>query len=199
MKLLGPVIAVEGLSHAGKTEAVVHAIHVLRNSDPPVQAAFELTSPPGRILDSLFRSHAKISPRLKALLFAADRAWLLEELVMEPRRTAVTVFDRYVYSNIVYRAEEGLDPVWVEALEEHCPAADLGILVDIDPGASLARAVAAGNPTPYSRSFLEGVVERYRTLAAELGFVIVNGMDDIETVKTLVARTVKQYLRQGFA
>lgn len=194
VRRLGPVIAVEGLSRAGKTEAVAHTVRVLQNYDPHVQAAFELASPPGRVLDELFRSRQKMSPQLKALLFAADRDWLLGKLVTGPSRYAVTVFDRYVYSNIVYRSEEGLDTPWLEALEKHCPAADLGILVDIDPETSLARSVAAGSPTPYSRSFLAGVAERYRTLADNLGFITINGMDDIETVKASVASAVQQYI-----
>ena len=84
-----------------------------------------------------------VSPRAEALMYAADKAQHVHEVVMPAlRRGAVVISDRYVDSMLAYQgAGRVLDPDRVEqiarwATEDLLP--DLTVLLDLDPDRGLA-------------------------------------------------------------
>lgn len=84
-----------------------------------------------------------VSPRAEALMYAADKAQHVHEVVMPAlRRGAVVISDRYVDSMLAYQgAGRVLDPDRVEqiarwATDDLLP--DLTVLLDLDPDRGLA-------------------------------------------------------------
>lgn len=79
-----------------------------------------------------------VSPRAEALIYAADKAQHLHELVLPAlRRGAVVVSDRYVDSMLAYQgAGRLLEPAHVEQMARWATAdllPDLTVLLDLDP------------------------------------------------------------------
>ena len=99
----------------------------------------------GAILRDLVLNPAwgDVSPRAEALMYAADKAQHLHELVLPAlRRGAVVISDRYVDSMLAYQgAGRVLEPERVEqiarwATDDLLP--DLTILLDLDPAKGVA-------------------------------------------------------------
>jgi len=93
------------------------------------------------LLDS---APGSISARAEALLYAADRAQHVAEVILPAlQRGAVVVTDRYVDSSLAYQgAGRDLDLGEIGRLSRwatHNLRADLTLLLDIDPEAGLAR------------------------------------------------------------
>ncbi|GGM53655.1 dTMP kinase [Dactylosporangium sucinum] len=147
--MTGKLIVFEGGEGTGKTTqirllaaALDHDVLVTRQpggtSLGQTLRGLLLDSPPGSISD-----------RAEALLYAADRAQHVDE-VIRPALTAGTtvISDRWVDSSLAYQAAgRGMDPAWVAELSRWATAGvqpDLTVLLDIDPAVGLARAARRG-------------------------------------------------------
>jgi len=146
-KRAGLFIALEGGEGAGKTTQARLLAIWLREQGFDV----ETTREPGAtkvgmrlralLLDT---THAGMSPRAEALMYAADRAEHVSA-VIEPAlaRGAVVITDRYVDSSLAYQgAARGLrteDVGWLSRWATGGLTPDLTILLDLPPQAGLGR------------------------------------------------------------
>ncbi len=146
-KRAGLFIALEGGEGAGKTTQARMVAIWLREQGFDV----ETTREPGAtkvgmrlralLLDT---THAGMSPRAEALMYAADRAEHVSA-VIEPAlaRGAVVITDRYVDSSLAYQgAARGLrteDVAWLSRWATGGLTPDLTILLDLPPQAGLGR------------------------------------------------------------
>lgn len=145
----------------------------------------------------LDHGHGDVSPRAEALMYAADKAQHMYELVVPAlQRGAVVVSDRYVDSMIAYqgagRALE-LDEVamlarW--ATEDVRP--DLTVLLDADPGEALERISVKdrleGAGTPFharARAHLLHLAEQDPT-----GYLVLNSRRPREELAERIAAAV---------
>lgn len=141
----GLFIVLEGGDGVGKTTQVELVAARLRAAGREVVTTKEPgDTPAGQVIRRLLLDPATgdLAPRTEALLYAADKAQHLAEVVRPAmRRGAVVVCDRYIDSMLAYQgagrvldmAEVGAIAAW--ATEGMRP--DLTILLDLDP----ARAV----------------------------------------------------------
>ncbi|MGI8538153.1 MAG: dTMP kinase [Mycobacteriales bacterium] len=143
----GTFVAFEGGEGAGKSTQLrlLEAWLVERGHEVVVTREPGATSSGARICALLLDPTAQLAPRAEALLYAADRAQHVAEVIRPAlERGAVVVTDRYVDSSLAYQGagrELELDEVarlsrW--ATEGLRP--DLVVLLDIDPAVGLARA-----------------------------------------------------------
>jgi dTMP kinase len=128
--------------------------------------------------------HVEMAPRTEALLYAADKAQHVAEVVAPAvRRGAVVVSDRYVDSMLAYQgAGRVLAAGEVEQVARWATAGlrpDLTVLLDLDPAEAVAVLTTKdrleGEPTDFHRRVRDGFLalaarepDRYLVLPARL-------------------------------
>jgi dTMP kinase len=142
-----------------------------------------LTREPGgtalgaRLRELLLDNDAVIDGRTEALLYAADRAHHVGEVIRPAlQRGATVISDRFVASSLAYQgAGRALVQEEVAELSRFATGGlvpDLTVLLDLDSSSGLARAGQVGRPDRLEAeqiSFHERVRERFLQLAAEGG------------------------------
>lgn len=172
----GRLITIEGLDGAGKTTQAAALAGELEARGVPVRL---LREPGGvevseRIRDLVKDPALDVTPRAEALLYAAARAQLVEQLV-EPLLAGGTwvVLDRFVDSSLAYQGGgRDLGVEAVRALNRVATgglAPDRTVLLRVDPGTGRARQAARGEaPDRLERedeAFFAAVQDAYRALA----------------------------------
>jgi dTMP kinase len=149
----GLFVAFEGGEGAGKSTQVALLAETLRARGYEVVTTFE----PGatvigrRLREVLLdKANTDMSPRTEALLYAADRAQHVAQVIRPAlARGAVVITDRYVDSSLAYQgAGRALDDTDVRRLSQWATgglAADITVLLDLDPQVGLRRTVGPGD------------------------------------------------------
>ncbi len=141
----GYFIAFEGGDGAGKSTQVRHLVEALEAAGREVVVTRQ---PGGTSLGAALRDlvlHGEaITPRAEALIFAADKAQHVQEVILPSlARGAVVVTDRYTDSSVAYQgAGRSLGAQEVADLQTWAVgglAPDLTVLVDVDPATGRAR------------------------------------------------------------
>jgi dTMP kinase len=170
----GLFVVFEGGEGAGKSTQVQQLAAALAESGCEVVVTREpgATDAGTRIRALLLDPSTRLSPRAEALLYAADRAHHVAEVVRPAlARGAVVISDRYVDSSLAYQgAGRELDADEVAELSRWAtdglrPA--LTVLLDVDPAVGLAR--ATGSPDRIeqeSLAFHQAVRQGFLDLAA---------------------------------
>jgi thymidylate kinase len=163
--MIPPIIAIEGLDGAGKSEVwkrlqkgpEFRELYFTAEFKSPVGRA--IRADPGRYRDIHFKLFA----------FAADRAWLIRKIGSLTRRPKAVVWERYVDSAIAYRGAEydlGRSKICAEYtadLNRVFPEAFRTLYLRISVAESLRRR-RTGDPR-----LLRAVERRYRLLQGESG------------------------------
>jgi len=147
-------------------------------------------------------------PTETALLYAADLAERVEQVVMPALRAGlVVVADRYCWTPMARAEARGVDGAWLGALFAFVPPPDAVMFLDVDAEASLAR--HADDPDPYEAGLDLGlsadVRESYRLFAERLygcfdryagpaGFTRIRAAASIEQVGQRVLRSADSVL-----
>jgi dTMP kinase len=177
----GLFIVFEGVEGSGKTTQ----INRLKDWLTTVQTApvVQTREPGGTELGTQIRSllldaknHDPIADRAELLLFAADRAQHIEQLVRPKLENgAIVLCDRFTTSTIAYQGYgRGLDVTMIQALNAIATAGivpDLTIWLDLDPAVGLRRAHDRGvvnRMDSESLEFHRRVRQGYCSVAAEL-------------------------------
>jgi len=149
----GLFVAFEGGEGAGKSTQAAMLAEALRARGYEVVTTFE---PGATVIGRRLRevlldpTNTAMSPRTEAMLYAADRAQHVAEVVRPAlARGAVVVTDRYVDSSLAYQGGgRDLDDAEVRRLSQWATGGlspDLTVLLDIDPALGLRRAVGPGD------------------------------------------------------
>ena len=142
------LIAFEGGEGAGKSTQVKRLQEWLTNEGLVARATFEPGATPsgaGIRAIVLDRAHTGISPRAEALLYAADRAQHVHD-VLRPALDAgeVVITDRFVDSSLAYQGAGRTIPLdEIRTLSRWATQGlrpDLTVLLDLPPEVGLARA-----------------------------------------------------------
>ena len=172
----GRLITIEGLDGAGKsTLARALAAELSARGEPA-----ELIREPGgvevseRIRRLLIDPRLPVTPRAEALLYAAARAQLTEQL-LEPRLAhgAVLILDRFADSSLAYQgAGRGLGVAQIAHLNDFATGGlepDRTLLLEIPPAVGRARKRALAEPPDRlereQEEFFERIAAAYRELA----------------------------------
>ena len=198
----GLLIVLEGGEGSGKSTQVARLVERLRDAGLEVVQTFEPggTEVGRSIRALLLHGAAPVASLTEALLMAADRAEHVETVVRPAlARGAVVVCDRFVPSSLVYQGVgRGLGVDTVEAMNT---VATVGITPAVVVVLDVSDAVAAER-VPAARDRMERagagfhsrVRAAYRDLAADRGWVVVDGARDPDTVEAAVWSAVAGFV-----
>jgi dTMP kinase len=199
----GRLITIEGLDGAGKTTQAAGLVEELSSRGVPVRL---LREPGGVEVSERVRAlvtdpRVSVAPRAEALLYAAARAQLVEELV-EPLLAEGTwvVLDRFVDSSLAYQGGgRGLGVEAVRAINSFATGGlvpDRTVLLRVDLETGRARQGARGSePDRLEREdseFFAAVARAYEEIAAAdpARVRVVDASGSPEAVRALVADAV---------
>ncbi|MCE5204039.1 MAG: dTMP kinase [Actinomycetia bacterium] len=192
----GRLVAFEGIDRAGKSTAVRNVSAALDDCLVAVTSCSERDSPLGPLLEP--SKLPRLSPFLKAYLFAADRAWTYEKKAQVALAAGHLVFwDRYVDSAYAYRGAEralgrsDLNPAIVRALNAPFVRPDLVVYIDIMVDVSSERGRNGQLQEAYDVPFLEEVRRQYDSLAKAECYCRIDGSGTCSQVADAVAAVVR--------
>lgn len=168
----GCYLALEGVEGAGKS-TVAKAVAARLRADG--REVVEVREPGGTVLGEEIRRlllHAdEMAPWAEAMLFAAQRAQLVAEVVGPSlERGAWVVSDRSYYSSLAYQGDaRGLGVDAVRMVNEYAVDGvipDLVAVLDIDPDRGLARQGGVDRIGGLGPEFQRRVAAAYQRLAA---------------------------------
>ncbi|MDP9182991.1 MAG: dTMP kinase, partial [Actinomycetota bacterium] len=200
----GLFLVFEGGEGSGKSTQVkqLAAVLVADGCDVVVTREPGATAVGARIRALLLDPATTLSPRAEALLYAADRAHHVAEVVRPAlARGAVVISDRYVDSSLAYQgAGRELDHDEVAELSRWATDGlrpHLTVLLDVDPLIGLAR--ATGSPDRIeqeSLAFHQAVRKGFLELAAAEPhrYLVLSASHDIDAVHTAVVARVTPLL-----
>lgn len=197
--MAGHYIALEGIEGTGKsTVAERLAAHLSSTGRPSIVVREPGGTAAGEGIRELLLHRDHIEPWTEALLFAAQRAQLVAEVV-RPALAAGTwvVSDRTVYSSLAYQG--GGRSLGVETVRTVNAAGLLGtwpemvVLLDVDPAIGLARQAIADRIGAEGVDFQQKVSETFASLAAMEPdvFRVVPADGDLDSVVEAVIREVE--------
>ena len=151
----GVFIVLEGIDGSGTTTQARRLVEWLEaQGREAVFTAEPSDGPVGRIIRQILQGRladaagkpVATDERAMALLFAADRACHLQNIVLPALEAGkVVVSDRHYLSSVAYQSV-GVEMAWVETLNARFRRPDLTVMLDLAPEASLRRKQAQGQP-----------------------------------------------------
>ncbi len=148
-----------------------------------------------------------------SLLYAADFADRLEHEILPALQAGfIVIADRYMYTAFARNAVMGADPAWTRGLFGMALVPDLVLYLDIDVETLVPRVVqdkgmnywesgmhlALGTDLFDSFIRYQGhLIEEYRRLAAEFGFITVDARRPIGEVQSELRAHISDYLRMA--
>ena len=170
----GLFIAFEGGEGAGKSTQARRLADALTARGYDVVLTFEPgATDVGRQIRAVLldKNNTEMTPRAEAMLYAADRAQHVGEVIRPSlERGAVVITDRYVDSSLAYQgAGRELEAAEVRRLSQWATdglVPDLTVLLDIDPEIGLRRATGPGDRLEAEAlAFHQRVREAFLTIA----------------------------------
>lgn len=185
-------ICLEGIDGSGKSTQVRLIDEWLMNIGYESFTVSEPTdSEVGELLRKLLRDRNasdNIFQKVLALLFAADRMFLMEKVQKAESEGKIVISDRCFYSSIIYQN----DSDWIRQLNKHIKAPDLTILLDLDVEIAFER--CEGTDHFENKDFLEKIRKKYLKLAENEGFHILNAENGINKTHYDIKRIISPKL-----
>jgi dTMP kinase len=199
---MGLFIVLEGGDASGKSTQARLLADRLRSRDRDVVETFEpgATQTGAAIRALLLDGEGPIDATTEALLLAADRAQEVADVIRPALgRGADVVSDRYVPSSLAYQGVgRGLGVEKVEKLNSWATGGlepDLVVVLDVDEAVATSRRAAPGDRLERAGAeFHAAVRDAYRTLAADRGWVVLDGSADEQIVGEQVWELVEPRL-----
>jgi dTMP kinase len=164
----GILIAIEGIDGAGKTTQSRLLCEKLKNAGYSVVLLHEPTHSQWgeKIRQLAINGRHRTAPKEELELFYKDRIEdVNKNIIPKMQEKNVVIMDRYYFSNITYQGARGLDPSYIERVNEKiAPKPHLVIILDIMPSESLKRirATREDGPNHFEKAkYLEKVRELF--------------------------------------
>jgi len=185
-------ICLEGIDGSGKSTQVVMLEEWLKQIGQKVERVREPTeSDVGKLLRKMLRNSRATEDnfqRTLALLFAADRMILMEDIKEAESAGKIVISDRCFYSSIAYQN----DGKWIAQINKNAKRPDVTILLDLEIETALKR--CEGKDHFENKVFLEKIRKKYLELAEKEGFYVINANNGINKVNHDIKRILSPKL-----
>ena len=192
----GALIAFEGIDQAGKLTQAKCVEETFRDAGLHCQLLHypDYATPIGKILEQALCAGLALDARARTMLFAANR-WEKDSAIREHVAAGgIALVDRYSASNIVYGLSQGYDAQWLHSLEEGLLLADVTVFVDISPQESVRRKQHGRDDFERNTALLENARKNYTAMAAQQGWLVVDGAQDAPSVTMSILQGLRQRL-----
>lgn len=171
------LIAFEGLDQSGKETQALQLRERLREAGRKVRLLSfpDYGTSIGEEIARALAGERDYGPDVMQLLFVANRHERREAILEWLAGGLVLLCDRYRASSIAYGEAQGLDPQWLEQIQQFLPPADLTIFLDIEPETAAGRKAHDRDKYERDLALLKRVSDSYRRQAAQPHWVRVNG------------------------
>lgn len=192
------MIAFEGLDQSGKkTQANILKSKLVRRGVEARNITFpDYSTPMGKEIRRFLSGSRAIGPRLRQVLYAANRWERVEDIATWLREGYAVVADRYVGSGLAYGIANGLDLEWMASLEDGLPEPDVVILLDISVAESIRRKEQKRDVYERDEALLKEVRRAYLYLAKRFGWRVIPAGDTVEAVSEKVWTIVEPYVEK---
>ena len=182
-------IVFEGIDGAGKSTQIQLLKEWLEANGFEVETMVEPTdSEVGKLIRRILQmpdANDDDVQRVLALLFAADRMFIMDKLNDESK---IIISDRSFISSLAYQ-----EPIeWVEEVNKYAKRPDLLILLDLDVKKSVAR--TSGKDNFENEEFLTGVRDNYLNLVKNYEHQIIDANNGVNKVSSDIKKAVAPYL-----
>jgi dTMP kinase len=186
------LIAFEGLDQSGKETQARHLRARLQQDGRTVRTVSfpDYETPIGREIRQALAGERDFGPEVMQLLYVANRFEYKPRLETWLRAGDLVVCDRYRASSVAYGEAMGLDPAWLDMIQQPLPAASLTVLLDIAPETAVQRKQTGRDRFERDMALLARVRDSYRRQAAAEGWVVIDAEQSKDDVRAAVARAV---------
>lgn len=190
------LIAFEGLDQSGKETQARQLRARLQNEGRVVRAASfpDYDTPIGREIRLALAGEREFGPEVMQLLYVANRFEYKLRLESWLAAGDTVVCDRYRASSIAYGEAMGLDPGWLDAIQQHLPRASVTVFLDISPPTAVQRKETGRDRFERDLGLLARVRESYRRQAAASDWVVIDAEQSKDDVRAAVERALAQVL-----
>ena len=181
-------ICLEGIDGSGKSTQINLLEKWLKDIGQDVFMVREPTeSDVGVLLRRMLESSKATEEnfqRTLALLFAADRTILMEDIQEAESAGKVVISDRCYYSSMVYQN----DAEWISQINKHVKKPDITILIDLEIETAMER--CEGKDHFENRNFLKKIRKKYLELAEMEEFYVINGNNGLNKIHEDIKRVL---------
>lgn len=181
-------ICLEGIDGSGKSTQINLLEKWLKDIGQDVFMVREPTeSDVGVLLRRMLESSKATEEnfqRTLALLFAADRTILMEDIQEAESAGKVVISDRCYYSSMVYQN----DSEWISQINKHVKKPDITILIDLEIETAMER--CEGKDHFENSNFLKKIRKKYLELAEMEEFYVINGNNGLNKIHEDIKRVL---------
>ncbi len=195
------LIAFEGLDQSGKETQARQLRARLQNDGRVVRAASfpDYDTPIGREIRLALAGERDFGPEVMQLLYVANRFEYKPRLESWLAAGDTVVCDRYRASSIAYGEAMGLDPAWLDGIQQHLPRASVTVFLDISPATAAQRKETGRDRFERDLGLLARVRESYRRQAAASDWVVIDAEQSKDDVRAAVEQALVQVLARPSA
>jgi dTMP kinase len=190
------LIAFEGLDQSGKETQAQQLRERLRQAGHRVRLLSfpDYGTSIGEEIARALAGERDYGADVMQLLFVANRHERREAILEWLGGGLILLCDRYRASSIAYGEAQGLDPQWLEEIQQMLPVADLTIFLDINPTTAAARKAQDRDKYERDLALLTRVSDSYRRQATQPRWVRMNGERSKEEIAEDVFAAVTSLL-----
>ena len=195
----GLLIAVEGVDKSGKSTQIDElAKNFILAGKEVITIDFPAYDTPSgqairAILDELHPLTTRENPYEVQALYAINRYEQQLRIESALMQNKVVICDRYLHSSVVYGTLSGLREDWFYDIQHSMVQPDLVVLLDIDYEEYLKRCSNYGELDAYEvdTNAIQHAITKYRLMAEEHEWILINGKGDIREIAELVFSNIK--------
>jgi len=195
----GKFIVFEGLDGSGQSTqaALLKDFLIKKGKEAVLTKEPTIDSQAGKKIKNVLEKKEEIKPLDLQKLFAEDRKWHLEKIIIPAlKKGRFVISDRYFFSSFAYGASEGLDLDELIKINDDFILPDLTIFLEVSPYICIQRIEKRGiEKTLFEREEkLKKVLEKYKILLQKFeNCVIIDGEKSIPEVFKEIQNLVLSY------